>query len=161
MDLTSEILSPRDFREAWAHALVECFEIARDATAASREAAQILATATHGEQGLIAMARKTVVDSIRAVDVRATALEREHIAAFEDRLADLVAISTAHIEAGAQRIVAIVERLEGAADRAEDQRAKLDRVVDEALALHCRFEAERERLDARRGGGLWRSLLGR
>ena len=111
MDLVTDILSPSDFRAAWAHAMAEAFGAAREATTAARETAALLESAAHSETGLIQLARRTVTDSIKAVDAQCTRLERDHLAQFELRIGEIMSSSSVAIEASVARIDSVVARL--------------------------------------------------
>ena len=157
MDLVTDVLSPRDFRAAWAHALAEAFGAAREATTAARETAALLESAAHSETGLVQLARRTVADSIKAVDAQCTRLERDHLAQFELRIGEIMSSSSVAIEASVARIDSVVAQLEAAAERADKQLAELERerVAEEVRRQQAALD------DARRLSlSLWGRLFG-
>ena len=160
MDLVTDILSPSDFRSAWAHAMAEAFGAAREATNAARETANLLASAAHSETGLIQLARRTVVDSIKAVDAQCTRLERDHLAQFELRIGEIMSSSSVVIEASVARIGAVVAHLEAAAERAEKQRSALEHEADEVRLQKAVLDAQKQALDVARRRSFWGRLFG-
>lgn len=160
MDLVTDILSPSDFRSAWAHAMAEAFGAAREATTAARETAALLESAAHSDTGFVQLARRTVADSIRAVDAQCTRLERDHIAQFEQRIGEIMRSSSVAIEASVARIGAVVAQLEAAAERAEKQRSALEHEADEVRLQQAVLDAQKQALDVARRRSFWGRLFG-